>query len=263
MNSSPSKVTQTTKQELTPEQKEMISSGMNLARPVMNAPPSLPGVPGFNQNQTEAMSGVVDSANSGALRDTTNKLGSAQNFLLGDVLDVNNNQGLQGAIQASLRPLEEQFTRVVKPGINHASIGTGPFSSYAGTKNTQANNLADNAYMRQVGDTTNKLVNDTYTANLDALTKGVAMAPTTQRAMLFPETAKGAVGDTQRQLQMQQGQQQFENQMMPFNMALQMFGAAGAIPGGGTTGTVTGAQPQSNPFMQLLGAAPAAAFAFL
>jgi hypothetical protein len=189
-------------------------------------------------------------------------LGGAQNFLLGDVLDVNNNQGLQGAISAALRPLEEQFTRVIKPGVNHESIGTGPFSSFGGTKNVMANNLADNAYMRQVGDTSSKIVNDTYLGNLDAFTKGVGMAPQTQRAMLFPETAIGAVGDTQAQRLAAQKQQQFEDQMLPFSMALQLIGTAGATPGGGSSGTVTGAQPQSNPMMQLLGGA-LSAMAFL
>ena len=260
--SQPSKVTQTTKQELSPEQQKLINSGLGLTEQVTGGPlPTTPQVPGFTPEQTQAQDNLIASAQTGgAQRQTADNLSSAQNFLLGDVMDVNNNQGLQGAIDAAIRPIQEQFQQVIKPGLNHESIGSGAFSSYAGSRRDLKNNLADTSYIRQVGDTTSGIINDTYKANLDAMTKGVAMAPQSQRAMTFPEQILDAVGGSKRGLQQQQDQAAFEQEMFPFSLGLQLLGAAGATPGGGSTGTVTGAQP--NPLQSLLGAVPAALMAF-
>lgn len=251
------KVTQTTQQILSPEQKKLIGQGMDLTGQVTGGPlPTIPKPQDFNPAELASMSGIVNKASSGGSLDTlTNNLGAANNFLLGDVLDVNNNQGLQGAISAALRPIEDQFTRVLRPGINHNSIGTGEFSSFGGTKNLQANDMANRNYADTVRGTVNDMVDRTYTANLDAFTRGVGMAPQTQRSMLFPEVALSGVGEQIRGLGQAQDQAEFENSMFPFNLGLQLLGAAGAVPGGGTTGTVSGAKPGGNPFLQMLGTA--------
>jgi hypothetical protein len=252
--SSPSKVTQTNKVELSPEQRELINQGMKLTGQVTDQPPHMPQVPGFDPLQSQGQQAIIDTATSGGLKDTTDKLTGAQNFLLGDVLDVNKNPALRGAVDAAVRPLSEAFNEQVIPGINRAAVGTGPFSSFATTKTMQNKALAGDRYMQQVGDTSSKMVSDAYLAGLDAMTKGVALAPGTQRAQLFPGTAISAVGDVRRGLAQEQAQQGFEDEMFPFTMGLQLLGAAGATPGGGSTGTVSGAQP-GNPLMQLAGTA--------
>ena len=83
--------------------------------------------------------------------------------------------------------------------------------------------------------------------------KGIALTPQTQSASLFPQVAQDTVGSQRRALTQQQDQGEFDKEMFPFNLGLQLLGASAATPGGGTTGTVTGAQPQSNPLMQGLG----------
>lgn len=249
------KVTQTNKVELTPEQKQMIQQGMNLTGQVTGGElPKIPGPADFNPAELAAQQGMIGKAQvGGSLDQLTNNLVGANNFLLGDVLDVNNNQGLQGAIGAALRPIEDQFTRVLRPGIDHQSIGTGEFSSFGGTRNVLANDLANRNYADTVRGTVNDLVDRTYTANLDAFTRGVGMAPQTQRSSIFPETVLGGVGDQQRSLQQGQDQAKFENSMFPFNLGMQLLGGAGAMPGAGSTGTVSGAKPGGNPFLSMLG----------
>lgn len=257
MPSQPKSTTQTTKVQLTPEQKELIGSGMDLTKQVTGNPDGLPNIPGpvdFNANESASMAGILAKAGQGgSLSNLTNQLGDANNFLLGDVMDVNNNQGLQGAIKNAIQPLEDQFTRVIKPGMAHQGIGTGEFSSFGGTKSVLGEDLANRSYLDAVGNKTNDIIDRTYTANLDAFTRGVGMAPQTQRALLYPEVATGAVGDQQRQLAQGQAQAQFENSMFPFNLGLQLLGASGAMPGAGTSATVKGAAPGGNPFLQLLG----------
>jgi hypothetical protein len=250
-------VKQTTEVKLTPEQKQMIAQGMDLTGQVTNNPDGLPKIPGpaeFNPIELAAQSGMVSKASSGgSLDEFTNKLLGANQFLLGDVMDVNNNQGLKGAIDAAIRPMEDQFTRVLRPGIDHQSVGTGEFSSFGGTKNILANDLANRNYSQSIRDTTNDLVDRTYTANLDAMTRGVGMAPQTQRAAIMPETVLAGVGDQQRQLEQGKAQAGFENSMFPFNLGLQLMGAAGGMPGAGTTANVQGAKPGGNPFLSMLG----------
>jgi hypothetical protein len=210
-------------------------------------------VPSVDPLSTQAQENIIQSATGGSAKSMAESVGGAHDFLLGDVLDVNTNPGLQGAIQAGINPIRDEFERVIRPGLNHSSIGTGAFSGFGGTKNVQANDLANRGYLRQVGDTSSKIISDAYNTGLDAMTKGLSLAPQSQRAALFPDTLLDAVGGQRRLEQQQINQSQFESEMFPFNLGLQLLGSAGAIPGAGSTSTVTGAQPQQNPLASLLG----------
>ncbi len=248
----PSKVTQTTQQVLSPEQKDLLNTGMGLIKPVANNLPNMPDVPGFDPAQTASQEGILAKAGaSGPLSQLANAAATGNTFLAsGDVMKLDSNPYLQGAVDAAVRPLTENFQRVVMPSVRGGAIQAGALGS---SKSKQAGDLAASGYMRQVGDTTNQLLNTAYGQNLDAMLKGIALTPQTQSAALFPEIAQDTVGSQRRNLQMQQAQGTFDEAMFPFTMGLQLLGASAATPGGGTTGTVTGAQPQSNPLQQALG----------
>ena len=264
MSGGSQKVTQTNKTVLSPEQKELLNLGILSAKPVAENAPDLPQIQGFDPAQIAAQNSILGSAGEGgALSGFTNKLSSASNFLLNDAINVESNPALSGYIDAAIRPLEEQFTRVIAPGVRHEGIGTGAFSSYGGSRQVLAEDLANQGYLRQVGDTTSSILNNAYTQGLDALTKGVALAPQTQQSLLFPALAQEAIGSERRSLAQTTAQRDFENELLPFNLGLQLIGAAGAAPGGGTTGTVTGASPGSSFLSSLAGSVPAAlAFRF-
>lgn len=231
---------------------------MGMIKPVAGNLPTMPEVPGFDpasvaaQNSILGKGGELQASGMGALNQNT-KVAS------GELLDVNSNPHLQGAVDAAIRPLTESFQNVVMPGVRGGAIQAGALGS---SKARQAGDYASSTYMRSVGDTSSKMLNEAYGQNLDAMMKGIALTPQTQSAALFPEVAMDSVGQQRRQLEMQQAQAGFDEEMFPWTLGLQLLGASAATPGGGTTGTVTGAQPQQNPLMQGLGGL-AAMLAFL
>lgn len=255
------KVTQTTKQELSPEQRELLNLGMGMIKPTVGNLPTPPGVAGLDPASESAQQGILGKAGPGGLLDMLGQgAASGTGWLAsGGVLDVNNNPALRGAVDAAIRPLTENFQNVVMPGVRGGAIQAGALGS---SKARQAGDYASSTYLRSVGDTSSKMLNEAYGQNLEAMLKGIALTPQSQSAALFPEVARDTVGQQRRQLLQQQMQSGFDQEMFPFNMGLQLIGASAATPGGGTTGTVTGAQPQSNPLMQGLGGL-AAMLAFL
>lgn len=257
----PSQVTQTTEQKLSPEQKELLNSAMGLIKPVAGNIPNKPDVPGFDPLQEQAQAGLLAKAGAGgSLEGLSSDAVKGNRFLAsGDVMNLESNPHLKGAVDAAVRPLTENFQKVVMPGVRGGAIQAGALGS---SKSKQAGDYAASTYMRSVGDQTNQLLNTAYGQNLDAMLKGIALTPQTQSASLFPQMVQDSVGGQRRTLTQQQQQGQFDEEMFPFTMGLQLLGASAATPGGGTTGTVTGAQPQSNPLMQGLGGL-AAMLAFL
>lgn len=225
---------------------------MGLIRPVANNVPNTPQVAGFDPAQTASQEGILAKAGAGGpLANLADSAAKGTSFLSsGDVMNLDSNPYLKGAIDAAVRPLSQNFQQVVMPSVRGGAIQAGALGT---SKSRQAGDLAASTYEINAGDTINKLLSTAYGQNLEAMTKGIALTPQTQSAALFPEIAQDTVGAQRRGLVQQQAQREFDNELFPFQMGLQLLGSAAATPGGGTTGTVTGAQPQSNPLTQGLG----------
>lgn len=215
--------------------------------------PQLPDVQGFDPLQTQGQQGVIDKQ--GSLQQMSGNLASASNFLTGDVMDINKNPALQRAVEAAMRPITENFQNVVMPGLRTEAVNAGALGSPKGNMRGQ---VAADQYLRQIGDTSASMLNTAYGQNLDAMIKGTALAPQSMQATLFPEAALEGVGAQRRELAQQQGSQAFNQQMLPFNLGLQLISSAGAAPGAGSTSTVQGAQPKST-WTSMLGAGLSAA----
>lgn len=235
----PSKVTQTTEQKLSPEQRELLQLGMGGAKEAMASQPPLPGTPGFTPEQTAAQEGLLAKASpGGAISGAAENLAGAQKFLTGDVMNMDSNPYLRQAIDAAMRPITENFQQSVIPSIRSGAIQAGP-SALGGSRTQLAYGKASGDYMRQMGDTAASMANTAYGQNLDALVKGTALSPVSMQAMGFPETTMEAVGAQKRQLGIEQGLDPMRQNELDWSRALQLLGAAGSTPGGGTTGTVT------------------------
>lgn len=243
------KVEQTNKVELTPEQRKLMGTGMEqIDKTLAGGGPTLPGTVAFDPSQTAAQEGVL--AKQGQLQGMSDNLTSAQNFLTGDVMDINKNPALQRAMEAAMRPITENFQNVVMPGLRTEAISAGALGSPKGNMRGQ---VAADQYLRQVGDTSGTMLNNAYGQNLDAMVKGTALAPQSMQASLFPEVAMEGVGAQRRGLQQEMGTRDFNQQMLPFTLGQQLISSAAGAPGAGSSSTVTGAQPQQS-WTQMLGA---------
>src|SRR3990172_2283200 len=123
----PSNVTQTTQQVLSPEQREQVNTAMGLIRPVSQNLPDMPSVPGFDPAQTQSQEGVLAKAGAGGpLEARSANAAKANNFLTsGDVMNLDSNPYLKGAVDAAVRPLSENFQRVVMPSVRGGAIQAG------------------------------------------------------------------------------------------------------------------------------------------
>ena len=250
----PSNVTQTNKVELTPEQRELMSKGMGqIDQSLAGGTPQLPQVQGFDPLQTQAQNSVIGK--NSASQEMAGNLTSAQNFLTGDVMKIDSNPYLRSAVDAAMRPITENFRNVVIPGIRGNAVQAGQLGSPKGNTRTQT---GMDQYLRQIGDTSTSMMSAAYGQNLEAMTKAVALAPQSMQASLFPEMAMEGVGAQRRELSQQQGNQGFNQQMLPFNLGTQLISAAAGAPGAGSTSTVQGAQPAKD-WTQMLGAGLSAA----
>ena len=256
--------TTTTTQNLSPEQKRLLGFVMPVAEGYFDGSggvnaTSYPGPRVVGQNPLESLGGMM------AVEGALGNIGQASNQTLGglgflasgDVLDVNRNPGLAGAINAAVRPLTENYTETVLPGIRSSAIMTGGFGSNRGEINER---LAGRDYERQVADTSATMANQAYQSGLDAMGRAMYAAPSVLQSGLLPATTVAGVGAQQRgfeQAGLDASMAKFyEDQFLPLMIAQEIAGLAFGVPAGSTTSM---AQGGSNPVGGALGGAASGA----
>ena len=253
----PQNVTQKTTTQLTPQQKEI----MHLAMPgirsfAANAPERYQGsqIAPFNQYQTMGQNSALDASYTQG--DLANSGANATNFLLGDIWKPESNPNLQGAIDAAVRPIQENLTRSTLPTIRGGAVAAGAFG---GSRQGIAEGLASGEASQAIGDTASKVTQDLYKTNIDAQLKALGLLPQTQQAQLAQATTQSGVGDVQQSMEQQLLNQKVGNfnwdQYAPFLQSRELVNLLMGLPGGGTTTTANG--PMQNPLMMGLGGAMA------
>lgn len=255
--STPPVTQSTTTQTLSPNQEELLGLGMPKLRDFANAPPPIPsysGVAGFDPLQTQGQEAVLGGVMN--QHNIVDSAGTGSQFLTsGDVLDVNRNPGLRGAVDAATRPITDKLLREALPAIRSGSALHGQYGS---SRQGIAEGNAISGAASAVGDAASKVVNPAYQAGLDAMVKGVGLAPSTASAQSIPGLTTSGVGDVRQALaQALLGEQTSRDTtaaLWPLILGQQFAGMAGSIPGGGSTNTQTGAVPQQpSGLMQGLG----------
>jgi len=269
--------TTTTTQELSPEQRALIEPVIPIAKNYLKNPPKQykgSAIAGFDPLQKEAQQMTMSAADQ--MLPITGQTGNnylkglagydqlrqQQQFLTsGDVLRVDSNPYLQGAIEAASRPTIQQFQQQILPGIQNESINSG---AYGGTRQGIASGIAGQAATQSLADIASKMSNENYQAGLGAMVQGQQNANQTLagrsdllqnqsnilQQSLLPAQLKESVGAQQQMMKQQllsEKVQKFVNgQMIPFSVAQDVAQMAFGMPGG-TTKSVSD-QP-GNPMM--------------
>lgn len=246
--------TTTTQQELAPEQQKILDLVFPvLQRSIKQGAQTFEGQRVAPTTPYEQLGQqMVANAAQGPAQGVASSAAGASNFLTsGDVLDVNRNPGLQGAIAAGIEPLQQEFLTSVLPQVRGDAILSG---QYGGSEQREATNLAGQNYLRAVGNTTANIVNPAYQAGLDAYTRGLALAPQTAGLQYGPGAALAGVGTAQRaqtQAEIDAEMQRFiENNYGDLLLAQQVAGTAFGIP---VAKGVTETQGGTSPLLQALG----------
>lgn len=256
MGGSSTPVSQTTRIDRSPEQIELQRLAMPQLREFAANPPDYyPGnaVAGFDPSQVQGQEAVL-----GAAPDQASVVGSAADasrfFTSGDVLDVNRNPGLAGHIAAATRPIYTNLTERVLPAVRSGAQQAGQFG---GSRQALVEAAAARDAATAAGDTTSKIVSGAYGQGLDAMAKGLGLAPQTAQALTLPGTTTSAVGDVRQDMSQQLINQDVSRfnygQMLPLSVGETLARISGAMgPAGATT---TASTAQGNPLMQGVGGA--------
>lgn len=265
MSGSKTQPTQTTstQQVLSPEQQQIMQLAMpGIKQFAANVPQRYQGntVAGFTDAQTQGQNMVLGSA--GAQQGIADNAADTSNFYTsGDIWNPSSNPNLQGAIDASVRPITENYQQVVEPGLRDEFTGAG--QEFGGSRRNIAEGNAANSYMRNVGDTASKVAESEYNTNVDAQLKALGLTPQTASLQTAPGVTTSGVGDVQQAMNQANIGANVSNfnydQLAPFLQSQELMSLLQGLPGGGTTSTSTGNNPGTNPGMSALGGAASGA----
>lgn len=255
---------QTSTYNLAPEQRQILSYAMpGIEKFSASVPQRYQGdtVAGFTSPQVQGQGMALDAA-AGAQTDLANKGAATNNYLLGDIWKPENNPALQRAVDVAVRPVTEQYQNVVRPALRDEFQAAG--QQFGGSRRKVGEVQAGNSYMRNVGDTASKVVNDNYATNMAAQVKALGLLPQTQQAQVAPALTTSGVGDVQQS----QAQNVLNSnvagfnydQLAPFLQSKELMSLLSGIPGASTTTTST--VPKPTPLQNVMGGA-GLALAFL
>jgi len=261
----PSNVTQTSKVELSPEQKQVFQ----LALPSINAaaasdPQIYSGqtVAGFTPAETSAQQQLLTAAG-GTVNTLAQQGAGAQGFLLDPaMLSYDSNPYLKSYGQAITSDLTKNLMENILPGINRQSeVTQGPYGSTSRLGIAQG--AAIQGTQKSAADALSKLAYDSYANGLSNMTKGLALNPQTMVSQLLGGQVTSAVGEQQRAMEQAnldaEAQKFYLQQQLPFLKAQDIMGLISGMPGATGTSTVSGAMPQKSLAGGLLGGAASGA----
>jgi hypothetical protein len=256
MSSGSTPQTQSTTYQLSPEQRQLLNLAMpGVTQFASSVPQRYPGtaIAGFDPSQVAGQEGALGSA---PVQTNLGRAGAGttMDWLQPGALDIRNNPGLQGNIEAATRPITRALTESALPAIRDSAERSGNFG---GSRQGIAEGLATGRAGEAIGDTTSKIVSDAYSQNLNAQMKALGLLPQTQGAQTTGDLTTSAVGDTRQALAQallgeKVGGYNYD-QLAPFLQSKEIMSLLSGLPGG--TATSTASVPQKNPLTQALGGA--------
>lgn len=248
--------TKTTQNILSPQQEEILGLAMPGIRSFAATVPqrySGSAVAGFDPSQVAGQDAALAAAPTQA-GIAGNAANANQFFTGGDIWNPASNPHLQGAIDASTRPIVQNYQETVLPGIRNDAVASGNFGS---SRQGVAEGIAARGMSNAVGDTASRVVQGQYGTNIEAQLKAMGLAPSVQQAQTVPATTTSGVGDVRQALAQRMLGENVGNfnydQLAPFLQAQELTSLLSGIPGGGTQSTANNAT--QNPWGQSLGGA--------
>lgn len=258
MSSGSSQPTQTTTTQMSPEARSLY----NLALPgvqsfAASTPQRYQGstVAGFDPNQVAGQEGALSAA--GAQNSLASGAAGSLPFFFGDIWNPSSNPNLQGAIDASVRPIQQNLTENELPAIRSEFSG----GNYGGSRQGIAEGLAVGRTNQAIGDTASKVAQNQYDTNVNAQLRAYGLLPTVQGAQTAGSLTTSGVGDVRQardQALLNENVGNFNyDQLAPFLQSKEILSLLTGLPGGTTT--TTASTPGSPGVSQALGGAAAGA----
>lgn len=247
-------VSQTTTQNLSPQQQEIMGLVMPGLRDFAANPPKFPSGPltaGFDPSQTAGQNQALDAAGG---QTALGQAGAAatQRNLSSDFLNPSSNPAVQDWMKAADQPIQQNLTDSTLPALRSEFAQGGMYGS---SRQGIAEGIASRGASQATGATNANIANEGYKTNVDAMMKSLGLLPQTQDALTRGAVTTSGVGDV-RQAMAQGGideatQRQLYNQFQPLLTANDLASIGSGLPGGGATTVATG--PKSGGLSGTLG----------
>lgn len=212
----------------------------------------------FDPLQTQGQNMALSAAQ-GQQAPLVGNAANANNFLLSDIWNPSSNPNLQGAIDAAVRPVTQQYQETVLPRIRDEFQAAG--QQFGGSRRGVAEGVAARGYMDTVADTASKITQEQYANNLNAQLKALGLAPQTTQNLLAPGMTTSGVGDVRQSMAQALLGEDVSNfnydQLAPFLQSKEILSLISGLPGGTTTATANN-PPQAPWWQQALGGGLAA-----
>lgn len=154
----------------------------------------------LNSNQMQANNMALGYAGSDQLSNVVGGTQNALNFAL-DPNNINNNPYFEGAVNAAIRPVTQNFQENVLSGNDDAAMSAGQFGS---SRHGVADAIAGRDYMNQVGDISSQMAFNNYSAGMDRMGNAVNQAQGVANLGMLPSNILNNVGTTQQNAPWQQ-----------------------------------------------------------
>lgn len=268
--SSPSHTSQTTKVELSPEQKQIFGIAFPYAQKYAETPLQQfqgSGVVGFDPHEISAQQELLNTTKPTMSALSDNAIGTHQilnNDVLGNVgfqLDVANNPYLKAAADSMMAGMNKNLTEQQLPAVRSGATQSSGMYSGASSKSGIAEGQAIAGTNTAISDAITKAMLSQYNTGMGNLAGAAKLnleaLPTLQASTLKAPSIEAAVGGQNRALEQAKLDEQIRNfytgQSLPFLQAQELMGLISGMPGGQTVSNATGSVPQANPVMQGIG----------
>ena len=250
-------------QILSPEQQRLLGLAIPFAENYAASPPQVfPGDRVVPKTQLEIDAEQPQLGTGQAQAGFGGNVLQAHNTMLDPtLLDPSRNPYFQAATQAAINPLISAYQTQIMPSIRHGAGQTGNVGS---SRQGIAEGQAAKGIMGQIADTTARMSLAQQQMGLDAMGKGVALAPSTTSGVLpvGANTLSNVAGQDRnlRQSILTDNVRKFMEQYnLPIETAQQIMQVLGGVPGQSSSSTVTG--PDTSPTLgqNILGGAAAGA----
>lgn len=260
-SSQPATTTQKSTVELSPEQQKMI----NLAMPGLEKYASTPleqysgsAIAGFNPLETQAQDAYVNQAAASGGELATQAAG-AQSKLLdpGFMLDVKNNEYLQGAMTANADVLTQSLLEQALPAVAQGATQAGGMYSGGSSREGIAQGQAIGRTADAISRSNAGMLMDSYNRGLTGMQTAVSANPSVQAQQLFAPDVMASVGGQQRAMEQAQLDEEvnrfYTAQQLPYLQAKDIMSLVQGMPGATNVSQVTGAVPKPSAFSAGIG----------
>lgn len=262
----PPTTTQTTKTEMSPEQKEIFKLGFPYAQQYAQTPIQQyqgTGIAPLTPLEQQASTAALGGGQAGG--DLAAKSKDAQSLMLDPsfMLDPSSNPWLMGSAQAMAGQINQNLMENQLPAIAHGATMAGGAYSGGSSREGIAQGKAIAGTNVGISDAVTKMMFDAYNRGLTGMQGAIQANPGVQSQQLFQPGVMSVVGAQERDINQAQLNEQIQKfytgQALPFLQAQELMSLIQGMPGGATTSTATGSVPGVNPVMSGLGGAAAGA----